>query len=594
MDKLKPILAQKFWILFGLVLILPAVGYFMTKGELAAEIESRWKTLDDTFKGIPTGQDSPNEQWANEAKAINQQRKLQNSVANKALWEAQKQRMRWPDGIAAAMQKAEYFKPLAAEQGANNVRYKFQQNYPNELRRLWEIVDPYEDGKNLRDSNVRRKVTFAMDDLHQVIQSRWLDFPPEFDEIWACQEDIWLQTELLNAIARVNANALTQADAPIKVIGKILLFGGAKSTGDVTSGPGSGGMPGAGVDPGMVPGGGFMPGMGAGVGGGSGGARRQEAIPADINIAEEFTISADPTVAAGGGAGAGGGTATFGAIGVDASAASSGPGTGAGSPGGGTKPDVKRYIDDVEGQPFKRRGFSFKVVMDHMKVPDLLAELSNSPYPVEIIRVQQTWFADPGASGGGGAMPSFAGSGVGGPSGPGFPGFAPPIAPGNEASVDVAPASTEFAGAGVGGGSYAGAGTPGRSGSGAQVAMADPRLAHVTILGVWTLYRPPVIDPNAPAASGAATTPELAAPAAAPVVAPTANTPPAAAPNSANEPTTEPKADGEPAAPNTTPNPDPKAPAVPAAAPNEKPATETATSPKPAAEPPPSEPKADQ
>lgn len=55
MDKLKPILAQKFWILFSMVLIMPMAGYFMTKGKLAAEIDDRLKKLNDSFGGIPAG-----------------------------------------------------------------------------------------------------------------------------------------------------------------------------------------------------------------------------------------------------------------------------------------------------------------------------------------------------------------------------------------------------------------------------------------------------------------------------------------------------------------------------------------------------------
>ena len=71
MDKLKPILAQKFWIFFGVVLILPVVGYFMTKGELAAQIETRWSGLDKTFTDIPTGADCPNEQWTQGLTVLN-------------------------------------------------------------------------------------------------------------------------------------------------------------------------------------------------------------------------------------------------------------------------------------------------------------------------------------------------------------------------------------------------------------------------------------------------------------------------------------------------------------------------------------------
>src|SRR5206468_2601996 len=116
----------------------------------------------------------------------------------------------------------------------------------------------------------------------------------------------------------------------------------------------------------------------------------------DFSIGEEFT----PSIEASGG-GAGGASPSFGGgFGGDPSSSSAS----SGSPGGGggaTKSDIKRYLDDDETQPFKRRGFYFKVVMDHRKVPDLLAELMNSPYPVEIVRVQQTWYSDGTGTGAG-------------------------------------------------------------------------------------------------------------------------------------------------------------------------------------------------
>lgn len=162
MDKLKPILAQKFWIFFGIVLILPVVGYFMTTGELAAQIKTRMDSLETTFKGIPSGADSPNDSWSKALQALNDQQALRNRLANDDLWRDQKEKLRWPDDIAAVMSKAEYFKSVLPEQGGSDLGFKYQFDYPAEIRRLWEIVDPLDDGKNLRDSNKRRKIAFVM------------------------------------------------------------------------------------------------------------------------------------------------------------------------------------------------------------------------------------------------------------------------------------------------------------------------------------------------------------------------------------------------------------------------------------------------
>ena len=239
MDKLKPVLAQKFWIFFGIVLILPMVGYFMTKGGLATEIETRTGKLKSTFDGIPAGTDAANQLWIDGGKAENEKLELQNRAANKALWEVQFAKMRWPKDVAPIMAKAEYFKPVPPELGASRAADKYQDAYPEELRKLWEIVDPLDDGVNQRDSNKRRKMVFAMASLQQVNYLKWADLPPDFDVIWPCQEDIWLQTELLNSVARINMNAQSITDAHIKHLGKITMFGGTTQKDPSTGGGGS-------------------------------------------------------------------------------------------------------------------------------------------------------------------------------------------------------------------------------------------------------------------------------------------------------------------------------------------------------------------
>ncbi|MBC7822155.1 MAG: hypothetical protein IAG10_35165 [Planctomycetaceae bacterium] len=495
MEKLKPILAQKFWILFGVVLILPIVGYFMTKGELAAQIETRWKGLDGTFTGIPSGQDSPNEQWTAGLQLLNDKQKMHNLTANKKLWDVQKVKMRWPEDIASVMNKAEYFKPVPPEQGGSDAQHKYQYDYPREMRRLWEIVDPLDEGKNLRDSDKRRKIAFLMADLHQTNTGRWADLPPTHGDMWDCQEDIWLQTELLQAIARVNANAISQGDAFVKQLGKIQLFGGTKATGDA----------GAAAPASNVP----MPGMEAGAFSGSpmgmGGRPGNAAVSVDINIAEEFVVSNDPNTLSGAGGAGGGMPVTM----ISSEAAAAAPLTGGAVAG---KSDIKRYIDEDENQPFKRRGFSIKVIMDHTKVPDLIAELMNSPFPVEIVRVHQVLLLDSAAPPSGGGSTFLAGGTGGSP----FGGFNTTGAIDNSGTLAAAEDS--------GTGSFSGVGSsgnpmrPGASGTGSLAAMSDPNLAQVAILGVWTLYRPPApaADAGQPAPGTVVPTPEVAtAPAAA-------------------------------------------------------------------------------
>lgn len=564
MDKLKPILAQKFWILFGVVLIMPLVGYFMTKGKLAAEIQDRKTKLDSAFTGIPSGMGVPNDSWTKGLNDVNELQKIHNRRANLELWAKQRERMFWPTDIAPIMAKAEYFKDLNQEQKGDQVLFKYPLSYPSQRRALWEIVDPLDDGMNFRDSDKRRKVAFAMADLHHSSNLLKEGFQPTFSEIWAAQEDIWLQTELLNAVKRLNQNAISQGDAIVKHLGKIQLFGGTKATGDAAAASAS-------AAGGATMLGGDMASINPLAFGGAGQRSESTAMSADINLAEEFDAQIENS-----GTGSGG---------ISAAMSSFSGGTGgtadATTTAAGTAPAVKRYLDFVEGQAtYKRRGFTIKLIMDHRKVPDLIAELMNSPFPVEIVRVQQARYSDSGSSTGGaaGTIPSSGGKG--------FTPFNPTATSSGSDAAGVLsfptaglaePESSDFSSAPTSGATGI---TRGAAGTGSATAMADPSLAHVAIVGVWTLYLPPppATDAGQPAptnsatpAAGLAATPEkVPASTEATAEAATTTTEPKPA---ATEPTDgtsdEPKKSDDPNAPK--PEPDP----------SEKPATEAD---KPAAE----------
>ena len=496
MDKLKPILAQKFWIFFGIVLILPMVGYFMTKGGVATEIETRTGKLKTTFDGIPAGNDAANQLWIDGGKAENERLELQNRAANKALWDVQFAKMRWPKDVAPIMAKAEYFKPVPPEQGGSKAADKYQDAYPDELRQLWEIVDPLDDGVNQRDSDKRRKMVFAMASLQQANYAKWVDLPPTFDEIWPCQEDIWLQTELLSAVARINANAQSITDAHIKHLGKITLFGGTTQKDPGAGGGGAGGMGGGASGSGGADAFGGM--MGSPMMGGGMGAQAATKLTSDIALAEEFVAEIE---ASGGAQGATGMIGGFGGGGFPESSGSSGSAASIGGAGGGTpaaKSTVKRYLGDDEAQKFKRRGFYIKLVMDHRKVPEFLAELMNSPFPVEIVRVHQVWLTDSsaGAQAGANPMASFMPT-AGSSSGP-----AASFGPSSGASSGAGRVETDDAPLAALAGSSGPMGT--RPGTAAPAPSADPNLASVSILGIWTLYRPNMELPPSTAPGGAA------------------------------------------------------------------------------------------
>ena len=209
--------------------------------------------------------------------------------------------------------------------------------------------------------------------------------------------------------------------------------------------------------------------------------------------------------------------------------AGGGPGAGApvlggpGAPGGGAAANsVRRYIDDDAALPYKTRGFYMTVIMDHRKIPSLIAELSaseKSAWPVEILRVQMVRLHDNdidsrggggfgvGGGIGGGAGGIGPGAGGGRPGmgpGAGPPGFPPPGIGGEsdplrDGAINDNPNAASQAAAGA---------------AALDAAMQDPFMARVAICGIITLYKEVKPEAVAPAAQPPVLVPAVPAPAA--------------------------------------------------------------------------------
>lgn len=208
-----------------------------------------------------------------------------------------------------------------------------------------------------------------------------------------------------------------------------------------------------------------------------------------------------------------------------------GMGGGPGAPGGGAAANsVRRYIDDDAALPYKTRGFYMTVIMDHRKIPSLIAELSaseKSAWPVEILRVQMVRLHDndidsrSGGAGGAGGFGPVAGGGrpgMGPGAGPqGFPTLnsGGESDPSREGAVNDNPNAASQAAAGA---------------AALDAALQDPFMARVAICGIITLYKEVKPEAVAPAAQPPVSVPAVPAPAAgtAPQVDPANPTAPAA------------------------------------------------------------------
>lgn len=499
MDKLKPILTHKFWILLIVALALPVVGWWSATAALVADIDTRWSALDTALTGVPKGAGAPNEQWSTRLNEINETRRKQNELAETQLWESQQELMVWPRSVAERIVGCPFrARPETVAGVLAYVPEAYKEAYRDEIRNLWLIVDPMVDekGGNLVESAAKQKVRFAMGAIPQVSSTQWANLAPTWIEMWDAQEDVWLVKELLSAVARVNEGTLSIADSHVKSVDTLQLFGGrrADSAGGTTATVSS---PTGSMDADDMEGE-YAESMPPSFGGGGrsplfGDATGATTNSADFPLSEEFDINVaaeDPTAAST----------------VESSAPS-------GSPFGNTSTrrsasrKLQRYIDFDSARPFRERGFKLRVIMDHRRLPDLLVELTNSRWPVTIVRAHQ--FIDSA-----GKLSAFAASSMGSASygSPGSSRFDEGDQDYDEseyaASMEEEQSAMDESMGSMSSMSSMPSGPSGlRVGSDLKVGIDTTHLAEVVIVGVLTLYNPPgvgAVDPGAAEAQPAA------------------------------------------------------------------------------------------
>ena len=293
---------------------------------------------------------------------------------------------------------------------------------------------------------------------------------------------------------------------------------GSMSMGGEMGGLGMGGL-GMGGDAGM----GGMSGAGGGGGGTSHshpGTAFEGSSGGDLLI-EEFGA------VAGAGGGAMGGFGSLGGSGSSMMSEMGSPKSGSGAKSSASTKEV-RYVDDAgKDQGYKTRAFLLDVLIRDERLPDLLAKLSNSDFPVEIVRVEiksrsvgggggisggySSGEGMSGGYGGGEGMSggyggsSMSGSGMGMLSGESPGGISGGLGKGGGISPGMgrgAGMGNSFSGLGgmqsEGGYTGEGGGGIGMMGAGAAIgaealnaAMADPLLIDVRIGGLLTLYMTP-------------------------------------------------------------------------------------------------------
>lgn len=366
MEKLKQFQKYQFWALLVAALVLPFVAWSMARGmiPLTADRTSELTKLRDSLKS--GGNDDPNTEWARQANLINAEQEKQKDLAWRSLYERQKPFMVWPKNVNPDPEK---MLPRDLQ--------VYRLAYPKEVVKVWKIVKPTEDEDE--DAPVGL-VEYSYEMLPRP-DTEWELQAPSPSKIVAAQEDLWLLTAILTAVASVNEGTTTPFDAPIRKIEELILRGGSKVVAAAPA-PKAPGPPGQqGPPPGFDPRPAAKP--------GAGGTKIADAkIKADEDLGPERVAAEVKAPEPPGGPKVPGGPPGGPPAGPPA-----GPGP-AMDRGGGlagnrwSSPNMNRYCD--EQKEWKTRGFSLEVVMDLQSVPDLLVALSNCKgWSINVLRVHE-------------------------------------------------------------------------------------------------------------------------------------------------------------------------------------------------------------
>lgn len=510
MEKLQPVLKQIFWILFGLLILLAPFGWWSAQGNLSAEIDTRKTAVEKAFTDAGKNVSAiPNARWTENADKLNVDHEGALKRAAERLREDQLEARVYPKSIRDELNRLRFNSKIDDPA----LRERFGDLYRSYFWEQLQVIRPFIKGRGLVDISEAQ--------ITQENETKWATKPPTSQEIWNAQEDIWLLRSIYDSIAMVNKGVDRMDKAPLRSLLLLQLRGGDPEAepGAGGGGGGFGGMSSGGYESseGSFGGGGFGGAGTSGMGAGSGGV--WQSFVGDLSsdlLNEEFGA-----VAGGGGGGMSGGM--FGSEGMMGGGGGGGYESSSGDDEEGASGSGKRYVHDDEQMPYRTRAFVLKVKILQQNIPNLLAELTNSKFPVEIVRVDASFGNDPRLSPAGGGAGGRYSSGGGGYEGGMGSGMSSAMSSGLNSTMG---GGGGYESSGMGGGGYEGGMSSMGGGGGSSAgglgspygpkgsppdsrqplsnaekkqiaegngifaaAMMDPDLSIVRVAGLMTMYR---------------------------------------------------------------------------------------------------------
>jgi hypothetical protein len=359
MDQLKVVLLYKFWILAGLAILLPPIGWWAATDNLKIEAEERQKKIDASEKSLASIKEVPNDKWIQGAKEIGKELTTNVAESQQHLYEHQKGVMKFPQIVQNALDKCHLkYRQEGTTSDFVNAREFFVGCYFDDWKSVIEIVKPYKirtgEGLVLLPLDLSNSGNDApLITRHYEVEA-WrgtLGFTAA--QMYDVQEDLWFLQTLMQAIARVNEGATEIGNARIKRVMQATLRGGDVSDLATRRAPKAGAT--TSTKPASKAGASMSLGMNRAGGGGG---------QSDWKPPKKF----DPDDV----------------FGDDGSKDSGGEGRN--KKDAGNAVELKRWAEAT--QKYNKRGFVLKLVMDEREIPTLLTAFSDSPFPIEIKHVE--------------------------------------------------------------------------------------------------------------------------------------------------------------------------------------------------------------
>jgi hypothetical protein len=331
MDQLKDFLRQcvkyRFWIAFGVSLLLPTIGYFVGVGGMIQAKVTREREIDTANKDIGkyTARGIVNAQYQPLAAQKNVVLTQDVDDSWRKLRSIQEPLLKWPEEVEAKFLRWGRKYPTDVDRGEVTrtlVDYTFA--YPGFVSKIYKIFKPfnYEDGTGIvvapDEKVLLRPAAYSSDN------------PPDLSKVWAEQERIWVVTALLDAVAKINdsVKAKDWEGAIVKQIN--LLEVGSQADQDQKS-------------------------MAEGV----------ALVPADF-LATDGTVGPAPVAA------------------TPASTPGGLPGPGGNS---AASADEVYYLKN-DAKQFKTLPIKMTVLVEQSKLPDFLVGLENSPITIQVMEAE--------------------------------------------------------------------------------------------------------------------------------------------------------------------------------------------------------------